>query len=535
MIKKIGIITLLIFSTIGLIACGQNVQENPYEITPRDDTFTYYQSTVMNEDNHLYVFGRHQDRNYNHVELILGQTIQGLFAQDRVTFYLSNNDIYDRWLNYISETYDLTHSTVELDEMVNMYQDKVDDPGYILYDYQENYESLNVANSLVGLTGWVAIDKSLEAWAQTQELALKLDVSDKSERWLFDTYHTELNNEALIQLRTDIPHLRDYGVAFNYLYFYQERSTTAAISFRGDIHNWAQNDAPLFGWGPGAEDSHVGIGSRNGHFTIPSDYAYNMTVFSALTLREDTFLQPNEKETIEVDSNKHYITIVRSDGDNIQTWYNYFPFNEKDMAAERGDFKMGWSIQPSLYDLGPMAIKHAYDNADINDYFVAAVSGFGYMYPSMYPNLSDFLGSLDLYLKRTDLSIVQILDSGPYDDVVEYYSQVEHLKGAMYMYGEKYIGGGGEIFWSSNGKPFVSFRESLWDSIPQDVASRINQYETNPNHISGYTLINLHPWSHSYQDVETMVAALADHVVIVSPETFFDLIIQNVPKENQTP
>jgi hypothetical protein len=100
------------------------------------------------------------------------------------------------------------------------------------------------------------------------------------------------------------------------------------------------------------------------------------------------------------------------------------------------------------------------------------------------------------------------------------------------MYGNKYAGGAGSIRWSSNGKPFLSFRESLWDTQPLDIAERVNGYERDFRSIEGYTLINLHPWSHSYQDVYEMVQAFDDHVVVVSPENFFDLIIEHVEKED---
>lgn len=146
--------------------------------------------------------------------------------------------------------------------------------------------------------------------------------------------------------------------------------------------------------------------------------------------------------------------------------------------------------------------------------------------------MKSFVQRLDVYLRRTGLDLVQILDSGPSEDVIEWYSKMPSLKGAMYMYGNKYAGGMGSIRWSDNGKPFVSFRESLWDTTPLDVATRVNGYKSDYRSIEGYTLINLHPWSHSYQDVMEMVELFSDHVVVLSPDTFFDYIIQNVPKED---
>ncbi len=529
-IVKIIIITLLM---VLLSSCKNDKEVD--NLIKRETGFSYYQQTKFNDENHLFVFGRENNHYLNHQELTLGQTIQGIFAQDKVTFFALPNLQSEYWLNYLKDEYNLTSQNVTLDEMILMYQEKFEDYGYILYDYQNNQKSLNVATSLAGITKYIAVDKSLEERVIQLGLEMKLDVSLMTEKQMFEQYKDEFNNYALIQLKPSINHMRDYGVANKLIYFYEETSTISALTFRRDIHDWAKIDSPIFGWGPGTEDSHVGIASRGGQFTIPSDYSYNLTVLSADKFAIDTLKQPNQSEKIVADSNKHYVTFVRSDGDNIQTWYNYFPFNEKDMAAIRGDFKFGWSIQPSLIDLAPSIVKHTYDKADKNDYFVVAVSGHGYMYPSLYPDLKSFVSSLDFYMKKLDLSIVQILDSGPYDDVIEWYSKAESIKGGMYMYGDKYAGGRGEVFWSENGKPFVSFRESVWDSNLIDIAQRVNSYATNPNDISGYTLINLHPWSHSYDDIKELVSMFGDNIEIVSPDEFFDLIIENVPKTSIKP
>jgi hypothetical protein len=528
--KKMLILLFLIFVLAG---CRNKEEEDFFLFEPLSDDFTYYQATVFNEDRHLFVFGQENGRRLSRHELITGQAIQGLFARDEVRFYLSLGDEnYEYWLSEMVRLDQVTYERTTLETMIQMYKSKFLDHGYILYD-EVNRESVNVATSLAGLYGYIPIEKNLETLAVNAGLDLKIDVTERSERWAFDQYKDQFDWSGLVQLRHDIPHMRDYGVTFKYFYFYQDSLTTAAINFRDEIHRQAKVDAPLFGWGPFTEDSHIGIASRNGQFTIPSDYSYNTTVFSARNFFGIPTIMPNHaNDQVVATSGKHYVAIVRSDGDNIQTWYNYFPFHVKDMAAPRTDFKMGWSIQPSLIDLAPNIIRDAYETADVNDYFVAAVSGHGYMYPSLYPDLKSFIQGLDVYLRRTGLNIVQILDSGPDQDVIEWYSRIPSLKGVMYMYGLKYAGGLGSIRWSENGKPFVSFRESLWDSDPLDIATRVNGYLRDFTSIEGYTLINLHPWSHSYQDVERMVELFQDHVVVVSPEKFFDLIIEHVPKED---
>jgi hypothetical protein len=505
-------------------------EEDSYKITERAADFSYYPKTVMNEEGKLYVFGSGMDTQ----RLITAQAIQGLFAQDKVTFYLANDNPTRYWLEDLKNAYDITTENVDFEGMLGHYKAKLaDDYGYILYD-KASPQTVNVACTLSGITGWLPVDVSLADTVQAAGLTERLDVTARTERWCFDNYKAQLNNKYLVQQPGGNARLRDFGIANKLFFFYQDAVTTTAINFRGEIHAWAEGDAPIFGWGPGSEDSHVGIATMNSQFTIPSDHCVNMTVFGARDYYNITgFRQPNESAAITANPAKHYVSFIRSDGDNIQTWFGTFPFSTDDMAATRGNFPMGWSIQPSLTDIAPNIIADVYKTAKGGDYFVAAVSGMGYMYPNTFPRLADFVGSLDIYLKRADLNLVQILDSGPSQKVIEYYSRIPSLKGGIYAYGNKYIGGNGSVYWSANGKPFVSFRESLWDVSPEYMANRINSFPVNPSDISGYSLINLHPWSMTYNDVKATVSLLGENVQVVSPEQFFDLIIANVPKTNK--
>ena len=194
---------------------------------------------------------------------------------------------------------------------------------------------------------------------------------------------------------------------------------------------------------------------------------------------------------------------------------------------------MGWSMQPSLTDLAPNIMNYVYSRADKNDYYVCSVSGQGYMNPQNYGALGSFIGGLDLYMKRADLSVVQILDAGPSKNVIDMYSLVPSLSGGIYCYGMKYAEGAGSVYWANN-KPFVSIRETLWSANVEAMAARINGYDTDPTSITGYTAINLHPWSMDYNDVKQLVSLLDEHVVVVTADDFIRLVTSNVPHTDVT-
>ena len=115
--------------------------------------------------------------------------------------------------------------------------------------------------------------------------------------------------------------------------------------------------------------------------------------------------------------------------------------------------------------------------------------------------------------------------------MVEAYAKIPELKGAIYCYGDRYAAGNGSVYWS-NGKPFVSIRETLWNANVESMAERINGYAKDPTTIDGYTAINLHPWSMSYQDAVKLVSLLDESVVVVTADDFIRLITENVPHED---
>lgn len=129
-------------------------------------------------------------------------------------------------------------------------------------------------------------------------------------------------------------------------------------------------------------------------------------------------------------------------------------------------------------------------NGDItteNDYFCAPVSGQGYIdagnfYNSGTEYMQDFLGKLNTYLRRADLSVTTIIGAENYKDggifgTMDAYASVGALKGGLVLNGGRYFEGAysGGVYWK-NGKPFIVPRDSLWSTTPAIIAARINKY-----------------------------------------------------------
>lgn len=521
------------FATLPLGACG-NGEKDGFAQYEKPEGFSYYREMTMNPEKKLYVFNRSETLTAS--QKITAEAIQGIYARTDAKFYYYRSGNYVLWLEDLVDNYGFTTEDITFAGMVEMFKTDYGNK-YVLYDGTNNPDSLNCASTIAGAEDYLPVDVSAEEEAKSLGLVMAVDATDMTEAECFELYKDKLNNDGLVQINSAgfNDQMRDYGIACRYLFMWPENmSDTSVMQFRASALSWAKDDSPIFGWCPNDEATDVAIASNYGKFTIASDYCTNMSVFTCKAAFGDLEFKQNNKETsIVAEQGKHYVCIMMSDGDNVQTWYNTFPTNENYLAAERGDFPMGWSMQPSLCDLAPNIMNYVYSRQDENDYYVCSVSGQGYMNPQNYPCLDSFIGGLEAYLQYADLSVVQILDSGPSDEVIDMYAKVPSLKGGIYCYGEKYAGGAGSVYWS-NGKPFVSIRETLWNANVEAMAARINGYDKDPTVITGYTAVNLHPWSMTYQDVVKLVSLLDDDVVVVTADDFIRLITDNVPHEDVT-
>lgn len=483
----------------------------------KDVNFRYYKQ--FKKPDHLFVIKR---SDMNNEELIMIQTLQGVIAQQQPQIYIEASKAYKKWLEDLVTYHGITYQYVNSPwDLIKKYKDLLN--GYLLYEPET--DSVNAACTLSGLYRAVVVDRSIKKRIEEMGLKQIIDLRDKDEKWVFDNYSDKLNKNIIIQQSEINPALRDYGPAVKGLYYYEKSDMMATA----EVLDWVNDDSPTLGWGPNGESSHVGISTMMKLFTVPSDHAYNLSVFSGITV--DKIQQNYKPKVIKNEENVHYVTFVMSDGDNVQWHLNGYLFDEKWYGSpERGKVPMGWSTSPSLIDLAPNVMEYEYRNATKNDYFVAAVSGTGYIYPNSYgKNIDDlklFTERMNKYLKRADLKIVEILDSPDKQTMIQYARQ-EQVLGGFYLTGYEYSEGKGSIYWAE-GKPFVTVRDSLWATDPIEIAERINSYSKDPSTIEGYTLINVHPWTHSYHDVVAVADNLAEKVKVVTPLEFIRLIKDNV-------
>lgn len=489
-----------------------------------------------------------------------GVTSENVSLQEAVQMYIDSWDSMvasGLWGSGISLTegfnddsgYYSAYSEEQSDESKKGYKT----PGYIVYN-PANY-SVNIASTLAGITGFLPVSSEETQLYQDMGLVEKMNVTNDmwGYRWCFDAVMSELSPKGLVHQNYALNgktnyYIRDWGVANKHMHVYYDSTITLSNTMRKRIHQFLDKNIPIMGYAY-SEDADVALFSQYGQFLVPTDYTMNLTVHLVGAFRhKDGFVQPNNDKKMQAEQGKHYVAFVVSDGDNAQYWQNTSIFSTNYMNAtgrENDDFAVTWSITPSLSDMMPLVMDAAY-NGDIateNDYFCAPVSGQGYINAGQFYNagaeyMNTFLSNLDTYLTRSGLGVTTIIGADSYSGgmfkTLDAYAGVPALEGGLVLDGYKYFGGAhsGGVYWK-NGKPFIVPRDSLWETTPAYIAARINMYAASEkghdvSDINAYSVINVHPWSHSYTDIRAIVNMLSENVEVVSLDAIVNMMSENV-------
>ncbi len=493
--------------------------------------------------------------NLNHLteeERSLAVFVQGLLNKKEKRIFLD----FENYLEYLHDAYKV--QTIE--QVISKYKEEIE--GLIIYDFKSDDISINMASTISAANPWLGVPRSLAHWDIFKDMVIKVDLEHikgtpvERQKCIFDTYKNKLNPDGLIHqvVEKDNFHwqLRDYGIAYGWFTFYTDESDEG-IGFRKEVLEWLNNNTAIFGWCID-ELAFVKDISNYGCYIIPMDWSINHSYMHREL--QHPIEQRCKDEDIFVEDDKHYLAIVVSDGDNIQWLERNFSTtsNFGQRIEKRKPFKMTWTIAPMLSQLSPDVLEYIYDHAD-KDYFISGVSGMGYMNALEYPieHLDTFTMNSSKLFRKADINVTCMLDSlenttniKELTKRIDYYARYDNIKGAIWEIDpNRYESGKGRVFWSSNGKPFVSVRLSLWhpsndplqvdDNWIIDYANKINESAINPYIIDGYTVLNVHPWTTNMEQLNLLVSKLKKHVKIISAGELIDLVEKNVAKVNSIP
>lgn len=485
-------------------------------------------------------------------EYIMLTSLQGITAQSEANIYIKDSDNTVYLERYLSEHSEITrrefHSVWEL---VAACMGSIAEKGCVLFEYGSN-PTVNMAATISGVEGWLAVPVELKEQAQQAGLTVKRDLTEKdggqyiaTQESVFEEYQGRLNNNLVLHQSPELVTLRDYGIATKAFCFYTDEENRAEVKFRNRVFAWAKRNAPVLGWSAD-ELGYVKQASENGLFVLPSDHCTNLSFLTGWDTQTPVE-QRSRVQTITADSSKHYVALVMSDGDNVQWYETTLPFRDHfyDRAASSHDYKLTWTAPPLLQKLAPSVLRYIYGMASENDRFIAGVSGTGYINPTAYPQeyLADFVGASVSAMKDAGLSGLAILDNSTskrkLKRAMATYAQRSEMNGALMQIGDKYEELGGEILWCGD-KPFISARKSFWYTSDTEgetatkewiaqFAEEINALPADIHSPDGYSYINIHPWSTTMADLDELVSLLDEDVELVFAEELIELVRANVP------
>lgn len=491
----------------------------------------------------------------------LAVSLQGVVAKKAPLIFIITNDMDRKYLEKISESgieliyNDKNGNPWIISTLLNEFKDFIGDNGYALYKESEKGEGLNIATNLATLYGWLPVHKSLENFAKDAGLELKEDLSEKEynvalQEEYFEKYKEEFRYKAVVSLKYEATGLRDLAIQQGFYMFYIDDDEDTD-KLRGKIIDYAGDNVPVLGWAK-YEVEYVSQASENGNMVIPSDHSHNNSFLASFDYEK--LEQKHEEANEYTDNTKHYCALVFSDGDNVQWIQNGYSEYFQKLTLEK-QFPITWSFSPFMREFSPLTANMVYSSATEKDYFIAGVSGAGYMHPTEYPldALAEFTDLTSSMMKKSNLNYVSILDATPEnfidDKVMEhrlsYYARYDNIKGGVLSLDpERYEGGKGKVYFA-NDKPFVSNRLSLWHPDGEgatvtkewlkEQADIVNSYPADLKTINGYSVINIHPWTISVENLEYFVSQLDDGVQLVTIDELLTMVENNIPHETATP
>ncbi len=485
-------------------------------------------------------------------EYALAGFLQGGVNKKQDRRLLIDVDIY---LRYVNEPYEY----VGLWEAVDRY--KREFAGLAVYDLQADDVSINLAAAACAAENYLGVPRAL--MDRFADLPVLFDARDytgtraQRQAQVFQQFRHKLKPSGLVHqvVLGENFHLelRDFAIYKGYFTFFTDE-TAEDLAFRKQVFDWADRNIAVYGWTTD-EIAFLRSVSSFGNYVVPMDWSANHSYFSS-ALVSDRVLHQKRVAPEPLTPGKHYLAIVVSDGDNVQ-WL------ERDFAttstygqrlASPCNYKINWTVSPSMAELCPDVLQGLYDKAK-NDYFISGVSGIGYTNLTTYPQayLQAYGDLTAEAMERSGLKYMGMLDNVKYlKDSRQIHSRLDsvaahdQIQGGIWQLDPRRYGSGkGRVLFSSNGKPFVSVRLSLWhpSNRPGNVtrrwlnayAKRINAMPISPDTIDGYTVLNVHPWTVTVEDLDYLVSRLAPHVEPVYVSDMLRAIRERVPHVDAEP
>ena len=507
---------IILFSTLIFAQQSKNIRvdESPYP--PQSEE----------PDSLIVIF----DNDFTNDEIFTIQAMQGITAKSKPIIYRDIGTGSSVWIKDLEDNYNIKTNYNFAGDFLGLIEKlKNRITGYVLYDSL----SRNTAITLCAILNTIPIKEEQVKHIQYLNIPLIKDIRTYTYTMLLEEYDSILSKNILIyQNPNKSSFLGDYSIFSNSIYFFDTLQSELTTSLFARMNT----NSILLGASEDDEYQTIKKASSNLIITQQADYSTNL---STLTNFSTDIQQTNYKTDFNNQDSVHTVCFVMSDGDNIQWLLNWFYTDNRWFGNKnRGKMDIGWTISPGLSELAPTVMQKLYQSAanteNGRDYFIAAPSGIGYMFPEIYSELESYGNLLNDFMIKSDLKIVNIIGSDfSYFSFYPYLTQ-DAIDGIFYYDYSNYAKLNGEIMFYNN-KPIISARYNLWGGFEStsSIVEKVNNMPTDPYSQDGYSLIPVHNWSYSVDSIIKCAEQFNDNVNVVAPDEFVNLITEKLSnKEN---
>jgi len=393
-------------------------------------------------------------------------------------------------------------------------------PGFQVSD--DNLAKINVTSMLAGKHNAVILTDAQRNELITNyglTLPILADTRSLASDWL-GLYTWAMTNLAQ-DMRTDITnHLShfclgtlDYIISQKIFTYnnYRGVKTPAIEALEEAFLNVSPANSPVIGvwYLQSDEGSFVQKVTEKGKFMTVTYESFNLSWSTGLPLAT---LPAQPRRSLTFDPAKVYLSITRTDGDNLSFLDRVFPADFD--AASRTSYPMGWEMLSTINELNPTAAAYYYNNI-ANSNFVTPVSGVGYTAPLLPQQFrKNFMEESDAYMLDTDCRLVRTL----WQDFKQAlpYSYLKNAKGILvgYNVGDVSVANNADANMIACGKAFMKTYDIT--ELP------------NIKNYTGATpaFFNVSVSSMSVNDIAAQLSTLPSNFEVVTPEELVELYIQ---------
>ena len=495
-------------------------------------------------------------------------TMSGLINRQEVRIYLLSDEdagiLQESLLAHIPTLPHIAQGEEVLDDLLATYRSSV--KGLVIYD-PEMIDSVNVATTLAGLRDAIVVSPQQAERLQQQPFRLPV-LADlrvyawksrlQAYRWAVRNLLKETSIGLVAAMRPTIASgLRSYLVATRAFVYWLDPHfalpdpgngwTMERCLMKRILHSYAPG-TPHLGWFID-EPRGVGLASKAVLPVLPSDYFYNMEVWSAVR-RPAQELQ-NEMAGEETASEgmagvdemagvspattfsqsphaKIYVSFTFSDGDNLQ--FNQHRMYHLWQDPARGSFPAGWTVSPVLQEAAPALAEYYKQTAMEMDELIAGASGAGYVRPSQWPRkqLPAYLQLTGALMQHMGLTTIEVLDNlvtkfFPYRAWQAAYAKSLAPFGVRgILSGDAYRRSGWRVV---DGVPLI-LNLGLTNSVSMalDLIKRNTPTQPAQQH---FLSVYIDAWKMSPTDVKTIIQALDERYEVVTPGTVLAMIARS--------